>query len=148
LATEQSEATPFKSRFAPELWVSGAQYLAESMCSRKARKTTGKDLPIRFWNTAEWKREYCIQLRLAFSLLKIYSVEAIVKALRNKSCQNAYSLGAPWIDAEIAKEQARIGVQKKVFEEQKPDPVSPAQVEPPRPTFNSKPTPLSKLRDL
>ena len=106
----------FKSRYTDKL-VGSAQYLAEIMIERQAKKQ-GLNLPNNFWNKDEWKRNYMIQLRLAYSLLKLYCVEAILIALKTPQGKKIYSLGAKWLDSLYKIEQNKIsnakGKQEKV----------------------------------
>lgn len=73
-----------------------AQWLAELMCERKA-KSERKDLPVKFWDKKlypEWAKEWVKQAIIANRLLKKYSFEAIVAALKNPKALKIYSLGA------------------------------------------------------
>lgn len=77
-------------------WVGDAQYLAEGMCRRLARKEK-RELPLRFWDGADWKKFFLMQLRIANGLLKVHSVDAILFGLRHPKGKNAYSLNAKWL---------------------------------------------------
>jgi hypothetical protein len=141
-----------KSRY-PSLgggFVTGAQYLAERMCERLARKNK-KPLPPKFWNAPEWKRTFLLQLRHAHSLLKVYRVEAVVRALNTPDGKGAYSLGAGWLDAVIRAEQARVeAAERKAAAAPDPEQGSPqVGVSGPRegPAAGGK-SKLSKLRGL
>lgn len=153
MAQNESPLSPFKSRYGGG-YIPRHKFLAEAMCARKARMK-GIDLPSHFWNGKflngdYWKREYCLQLRQALSLLKIYSCEAIIKALRTKEGSKIYSFGAKWLDPLIKTEQEKIDILKKKMEEEakaeevKEEPV----VSQPREAFipqnNNK---LSRLKD-
>ena len=156
MAKNQSEASPFKSRFSgpEENWLTPAQYLAENMVARQAKKD-GTDLPIKFWEIERWKRIFLLQVRHATSLLKLYDINAIIKALRSKRGKNIYSLGAKFIDPLIRVEQERLDRHEEVIElksQNDPKPVEPPSDEPkelkaPRPAFVQNTT-LSKLKDL
>lgn len=96
----------YTSRYTDKL-ITAAQYLAEMMCERQAKKEK-KDLCKQFWNTDYWIRPFKIQLRFANQLLKIYSCEAITNALKNSQGKNIYSLNAKWLDPLIREEQRKI----------------------------------------
>lgn len=150
-----SPKSNFKSRFAPGEYVSAAQYLAENMCDRKAR-SKGTALPARFWKVdgSIWKREFLQQVRHANALLKAYSVEAIIRALRTKEGKRIYSFGATWLDPIIKAEQEALDRQKAAAEATAaatPPPLTGdevAPVEKPRPAFVPGASPLTKLRNL
>lgn len=111
----------------------------------------GVRLPQKFWNTSRWKRTYLLQVTHANNLLKLYSIDAIIAALRTKEGKKVRSFGAKWLDPIVQDEQERIDRQKALAPEaheiqmQKP---LPDIVEPPRPLFVPKKSLLSKLRDL
>lgn len=77
-------------------WIGDAQYLAEEMCRRKARKD-GVELPLRFWDGPPWKQFFLMQLRFANELLKRHSVDAILFGLRHPKGKTAFSLRASWL---------------------------------------------------
>lgn len=152
MAEKQSAACPFKSNFGGG-WVTPAQYLAESMCFRIARKDK-RTLPLRFWKTEAWERPFLLQLRHANGLLKLYSAEAIIRALRTPEGKKVYSLGAQWLDPVIRVEQEKVDRQAAAREEEarKPTPAptsaEPRKAEPPRKSYSARPTHLDRLREL
>lgn len=87
-----------------------AQFLAEKMCERRAAKE-GIKLPQRFWILPRWKREYAVQIIHANSLLKIYSIQAILDAIEKQ--KNTYSLGAKWLDPYIQEAEMKIAVRRQ-----------------------------------
>lgn len=120
------------------------------MVSRIARKDN-TELPQKFWEKDKWKRLFLLQIRHANSLLKLYSYEAIVKALRTPQGKKLYSLGAQWLDPLIKSEQEKIDIRLAAMAEQTPKEVEQlptATDEKPREAFVRKPSPLSKLRGL
>ncbi len=154
MSKEQTEKCRYKSRFATDLWISDSQYLAENMVDRIARKEK-QELPLRFWEIDRWKRHFMLQLRLANGILKLYSIEAIIKALRSKQGKGIYSLGANWLDPLVKVEQDKIDEQLRKQSEIEPvhetdDSSSVINNETTiRPSFNeSKINTLNKLRDL
>ncbi len=129
------------------------------MCDRQAR-VKKIALPRQFWQknvSAEWNRQFLLQCRHAIALLKLYSADAIIKALRSPAGKKVFSLGAPWLDPIIAEHQAIVTKQQAEQEARiaaMPDaPALPAHgdgecPEPPRPVFVRSKTDLSKLLDL
>ncbi len=85
--------------------VGPAQHLAEFMCIRIADKER-KTLTYKFWNLPFWKPVFLNQLRAAQSLLKLYTPEAIMAALRVK--KNIISLRAAWMDPFYQAEQNKL----------------------------------------
>ena len=149
---ERSDKCRWPSRFGGG-FLADAQYLAENMCDRKARKQ-GTTLGFKFWDKSNpvWQREFLLQARHATSLLKLYSVEAIVRALRAPKGKTVYSLAAKWLDPLIKEEQIKLDVARSKQESrlsQQPEPdTSPMVIEAPRPVFAPKESALSKLRRL
>jgi hypothetical protein len=138
-----TEKCRFKSAFGGG-YVSAQQFLAESMCRRKAAKD-GKELPQRFWELLVWNREFALQARHAAGLLKLYSYDAIVRALRSTKGKNIFSLGAPFLDPLVQAEQLKLDREAKSGPAQQPPaPSGPTQA---RPAFEKKTT-KSKLKDL
>lgn len=136
----------YPSRFGGGFLAKG-QYLAENMCDRAAKKT-GLRLPERFWEK-EWKSNFYIQLKYANGLLRKYSLEAIIAALRSGPGKKVYSLGAVWFEPLIAAEEAKI---QRINEMDLANPPQAIEentvVEPPRPAFIPIKSTLNKLRDL
>lgn len=152
MAEQQSADSPFASRFGGG-FISASQYLAENMCDRQAR-SKGVTLKHHFWKTDEiWKRAFLLQVRHAAGLLRVYSVEAIVNALKKPGGKRVYSLGARWLDPLVKEEQQKLDLQKAAVEREreKEKEVAPEVVigkTGPRPVFKSKETALDKLRAL
>lgn len=76
--------------------VSAAQYITELICEHKANKEN-KDLHYRFWTTPYWSKFYRDQIATAIKLLKSYSSEDLIGALRDPRSQKIYSLRAPFL---------------------------------------------------
>jgi len=85
--------------------IGASQWIAEFVCERLAFKQK-KQLVYRFWNTQEWKAVFLNQMRAAQSLLKLYTVQAIMNVLSQN--KNVYSLRAPWLDAQFQVEQLKL----------------------------------------
>jgi len=120
------------------------------MVARKARKDK-VDLPVKFWMQERWKREFLLQVRHAAGLLRLYSVAAIVAALRTPKGKQAFSLKAPFLDPLIRVEQERVDRRAPPAPAEPTSPAPPAELPPPvvspRPSFGQPTTStLSKLR--
>lgn len=127
--------------------ITAAQFLAEFMVARLAR-VKGVRLPLKFWNLPAWKRTYRLQLLHAYSVLKLYSPEAVSRALRSPEGKKAFSLNAPWLDALFQAEQEKQLV-SAVSESASQGEDLPANLpSAPRPAFIPKASVLSKLRGL
>lgn len=84
-----------------------AKYLTEFVNRRKAKKEK-MELSDRYWLDPLWKVEYGKQIIAAQSLLKEFSLEAIIKALNSKEFNWAYSLKCRGLIDVIKREQAII----------------------------------------
>ena len=69
------------------------QWITEKLCSVIAKKK-GSELPDKFWSLPEWSRIFGRQVQLASSILLIYDVEPIAKALRDNRMRNLNSFAA------------------------------------------------------
>lgn len=132
--------------------ISASQYIAEKMCERAAQKD-GKSLPVRFWNTPEWKKTFLYQLRLANSLLKIYHPSAILAGI--KQFPKVYSLNNKSLDGAIQTKQRLLDQQGFLDEfgdavktEIKQIEIKETIPEKPRQAFKSGKSALDRLREL
>lgn len=146
MADKESNKSRYESRYGGN-WLSPAQYIAELMCERVAKKNK-KDLPLKFWNLPAHKRNFMVTILAANALLKLYHPKAVIAAIRKSP--TVYSLRAPWLDAIIQEEQEKLD---KFVEEIKTAPSpSPAEdvntSEKPRESFVSQQSTLNKLRGL
>ncbi len=119
------------------------------MVARQARSKK-LTLPMFFWNIEKWKRQFLLQIRQANSLLKLYSYQAILRALRTYEGKKVFSLGAPFLDPLIKAEQEKLDRDKQRIVETPAPPVEHVHTEPqaPRPAFVPKQNALSKLKEL
>lgn len=129
-----------------------AHSIAELICRRYFKTKGFADLPTKFWNDQRFARDYRLQIIKANALIKLYSPEAIINALKSKQGLTIYSLTAPWLDAIIAVEQAKLDKLARQLENAANAaidyPITPDQEikpEQPRPTFNTKESLLDKL---
>lgn len=136
------------SKFTDEL-VSDAQALVDIVLERMFAKR-GLKLTKKYWQREECLRDYKLQLIYASSLLKLYSFQAIINALRSKQGLNIWSLNAKWLDPIIKIEQAKIDKKEKEITESIKN--SPVKITEPtvqgnsiRPTFKTKQSILDKL---
>ena len=146
----RAEATPerpYQSRFGLG-YVSDAEYLAELMVDRQARRI-GRHLPDHYWNVQPWKSEWAMQVRFAKKLLSVYPKEAISRALRSKRGKEAYGLQAPFLVKLFQEEERALRLTQELANA---DPVKPlvvaTKVEAPRPAFVPEKSLLQKLREL
>jgi hypothetical protein len=96
MTTNRSDKSRYPSRYSPQGWVSSYQYVTELICEKKAQQDH-KELPIKFWEIKEWRSFYRYQITLATSLIKKYSEEAVIAALKDRRCYRTYSLRAPFL---------------------------------------------------
>lgn len=147
MASKPSAKSCYQSHFGGG-YVTVAQFLAEGMCARMARKQ-GKDLPDRFWNLPAWKRIWLNQQRLADALLKLYDARAIIAAL--KRVKWVCSLGNTMtLDPLLREEQDRLDRQKQAVAGQPTSQPTPQIIDQPltRTPYPAKaPSLLSKLDD-
>lgn len=144
--------TLYPSRLCPGKQVPVAVWLAEFMINRQAQRTS-KEVPKEYWKYPDWERQFKLQLRIAKSLLKLYSPSAISAALKTTEGKRTYSLSAPWLDAIIMKEQRRIDFEvtrKREAAVATPTPSeAPAESTPvSRPAFIDGSSVVSKLKGL
>ena len=122
-----------------------AHYLAEVAVTRHA-KYLKIPLPVKFWNTDAWKKEYKQQIIAANSLLKLFEIEVILAVLNSKDGNWIYSLNQPKIIDLARREEARLTIERK-FAESSPkleyDPDNTKAVPKPQ----SKKSTLNSLRD-
>jgi hypothetical protein len=102
----------YPSKYSNGKTVSAAQYIAEIVCERIAKKQN-RDLHYRFWVNEEWAKEYKGQLAASYKLLKQYDAKAIINALQTSGGRKIYSLRAPHLSAMIDKEQKILDSQPK-----------------------------------
>lgn len=127
-------------------WVTPAQYITEFLCIHKA-KAEGKDLPDKFWELDEWSTFFRWQIMYANKLLKKYSVNAIVAALRDKRLYGLQSLSpkAKWKWEKVFDEYQ---VKQIVIDSQSVQTIESSDImEQPRKPFGKK-TNLARLREI
>lgn len=93
----------FPSKYSNGKDVTAAQYLAELICERLAKKNKC-DLHYRFWLNTEWEKEYKGQIAAANKLLNKFDIKHIIAALSTFHGQKIYSLRAPHLVDMIIKE--------------------------------------------
>ena len=94
----------YPSKYSYGKSVSPAQYIAELVCERIAKKDK-KDLHYRFWLSPEWEKQYKGQIAAANKLLRKYDSKIIVSALNSTQGLKIYSLRAPHLGAIIDRYQ-------------------------------------------
>lgn len=116
----------YPSKYSNGKSVSAAQYIAELICERIAKKDK-KDLHYRFWLSSEWEKQYKGQIAAANKLLQKYDYKCIVAGLLSTSGQKIYSLRAPHLGDIIERESKKIqnqsnkskNIERNLFEEGK-----------------------------
>lgn len=96
----------FQSRYSSDTLITPAQYITELICEKKAR-LAGGELPQKFWTQPKWSAFFRQQVHTANLLLRLYSYQAIIRALNAKEAERIFSLRAPHLDAIIKAEQAK-----------------------------------------
>lgn len=148
MAQNKSEKSPYQSRYGAG-WITAAQWLAENMCARFAR-SQGEDLPNRFWTSPYWEKKFKLQMKHANELLREFSAEEIVTALRHPDARRIYSLGLKSVIVPILKEiQKKNKIQEKLQVKTEVEPlIVSAEGAKLRPSFSYKKNFLQKLREL
>lgn len=103
----------YPSKYSNGKTISAAQYIAEIVCERIAKRTK-RDLHYRFWLSAEWEKEYKGQIAAANKLLKAYDPKRIIDALSSLYGQKIYSLRAPHLKDIIDKTPIVAEINNKV----------------------------------
>ena len=113
--SERSRKTPYPSRYGGG-WISPVRFIAETMCARLAQRDR-VELRERFWLSERWGREYRLQTVHASRLLKEFSTEALMAALRTTRGRQVYSLGLKAILVPLIRdEQKRLDIKAKAAE--------------------------------
>lgn len=105
----------YPSKYSNGKEVSAAQYLAELVCERVAKKNK-KDLHYRFWLNKEWEKEYKGQIAAANKLLRRYDLTFIIQALKTDKGQKIYSLRAPHLEPMIEQMESRGQKEKETIQ--------------------------------
>lgn len=104
----------FFSKYSNGKSVSAVQYITELVCENKAQQEK-LDLHYRFWTTQFWEKYYKDQIASANKLIKKYTAEAIIAALRSNEGQKIYSLRASFLLPIIEKHQNILEKQNKTL---------------------------------
>lgn len=139
MAKKRSENSKYESRHGGG-WITPAQFLAELMCERFAKKN-GQDIPPKFWYKDPWKKEFFKQLSIANRLLEKYDPAIVSKALRSPEGKKIFSLGAPWLKKLIDYEEYK-------FKEVNTEKVEDSKILPTKQSFVYKKSTISKLKDI
>lgn len=139
MAKERSDNSKYQSRHGGG-WITPAQFLAELMCERFAKKN-GQDIPPKFWYKDPWKKEFFKQLSIANRLLEKYDPAIVSKALRSPEGKKIFSLGAPWLKKLIDYEEYK-------FKEVNTEKVEDSKILPTKQSFVYKKSTISKLKDI
>jgi hypothetical protein len=110
--TKQSDKSRYRSKYSPDKFITGAQYILELLCENKATHEN-KQLPLYFWRHEDWKRFYNIQLRKVYKLVKVYGELPIINVLKNKKIK-VFSVNHPKFEDYIKQESARLSNKEKL----------------------------------
>ena len=113
-AKEQSEKSRYPSVYSPDKWVTGAQYICEKICEKRA-KQDGVSLGIRFWRKPEWAKFYKWNMLVVRGFLKQYDERAIIKTLKESG--KWWSLRSEVMKANMEKHHIRILAEDKIRKE-------------------------------
>lgn len=83
-------------------YCTGAQYLAEIICQRRADKEKVGTLPYKFWNLPKWNKLYVRQVGLANKLVKKHG-DDFISFIKSRSGNWIISLGIKGIEDKYAK---------------------------------------------
>ena len=108
MSKEYSEKNRFASLYGSG-YITAPQYLTEQLCAHIAKRTQ-EDLIDHFWKLPKWTKFFKEQIPAAFTLLKKYDIEAVLKALKDKKAYSTYSFRAPWFIAIVEKYQTQINL--------------------------------------
>lgn len=111
-AQDQTDKSRYPSKYSPGNFITAAQFITEMICEHRAN-VQKKPLMNQFWRLPEWASFYKQQILAATGLLKIYSPNAIIAALRRKEAARIFSLRAPHLDAIIDAEERRIKLENE-----------------------------------
>lgn len=94
----------YKSKYRADDEITPAQYLAEFICERIAKKDK-TSLFSKFWNDPKWKKVFVAQIIHANKLLKDFTCLEIINALNSYRGKRIFSLGLQKPIREIIVEQ-------------------------------------------
>jgi hypothetical protein len=145
MGSSRTKKSTFISQYggAETLYITPAQYVVEQLCVIIARRTK-KELPSRFWQLPEWAKLFRNQICAANKLLKTYSPNAIVAALRDKRLYRLYSLRSPSLPS-ILDEYQKVVDFKNSQEKQV---IELSESSKPRPVAKKSNNIINKLRNL
>lgn len=104
MAKRRTKHCKYPSKYAPDTWLNIAQYLAEEMCERLAKRHE-VTLTTRFWERQPWAETFRVQLYFANSLRKVFSETALLNGIHRSEVKHVYSLGAKHILNTIFKQE-------------------------------------------
>jgi len=90
--TQKKDSTKKLKSISTGSLCNAAQYAAEIVCLRKAEKDNKGSLEYKFWSKSK-NKQYEVEVRVAWKLIKKYGEDALLKYLNSPSGRNIYSLG-------------------------------------------------------
>lgn len=100
MAEHRSDKSRYLSRYAVNTWVAPAQYIAELVCEKAAKKNN-EVLPLQFWQAQPWKNTFVRQAALAAKLLQTFHVTDIINSI--EECKGLTSLASPFLKSILKK---------------------------------------------
>ena len=70
-----------------------AQYVAEILCQRQAKKEKVGNLAYKFWNQGKWKKIYIRQISLSTKLIKEFGEGVLIRFINSREGSDIFSLG-------------------------------------------------------
>ena len=127
MSKERTDKSKYKSPSTDE-YCTAAQWVAEVITTRVAKKEKVGSLPYKFWNEGKWNKTYKWQVVCANRLIKQFGERTVIRFVRDN--KYVISLGAkfvkrklellkPIIDAEIEREKEAISKAEKVEQAEK-----------------------------
>ena len=109
---KQTDKSRYPSIYSPETFVTAAQYITELLFQKKA-KYEKKELPLKFWKNSEYSKQFVRWQRQANKLVKEYSGNAIIAALKDPKSGLRWSLHGEFLLNLIKEHHQKILEQEK-----------------------------------
>lgn len=113
-AQKQTEKSRYESVYSPDKYVTGAQYICELICEKRA-KQDGVSLGLHFWRKPEWAKFYKWNMLVVRGFLKQYDERAIIKTLKESG--KWWSLRSDIMKMNMERHNTRILAEDKIRKE-------------------------------
>ena len=120
-----------------------AQYVAEILCQRQAKKEKVGNLAYKFWNQGKWKKIYIRQISLSNKLIKEFGEGVLIRFINSREGSDIFSLGMKTIKNKIENFKKSLDKQssQEIIE------VTRTDIDQKRKTFGQK-TLIQKLKEI